>query len=59
LIYFEEVTNIRILEAVLQYVTNDNGASYFFKTIDCIKTEKRVSVEDLGTELPTKKEIDQ
>jgi hypothetical protein len=42
----------------LQYITNDNGTSYFFKTIDCIKSERRASIEELGSELPTKKEID-
>lgn len=56
-IYFELVTNIRIKQAIVYYITNDKGQSFFFKSLDCLQTEKRASVEEIGVELPTKKDI--
>lgn len=55
LIYFEDVTNVRIAEAVVHYITNDSGKTFFFKKVECVRLEKRVSIEDIGHELPTKR----
>lgn len=57
LIYFEEISNLRIEEAIVHYITNDQGATVYFKKIECIRFEKRVPVADIGIDLPTKKEI--
>lgn len=41
----------------MHYITNDQGATVYFKKIECIRFEKRVPVADIGVDLPTKKEI--
>ena len=57
LIHFEQSSNIRVKQAVLHFITNDKGSSFFFKSLECLKIEKRASVEEIGVELPTKREI--
>ena len=46
-IYFEDISNLRVKEAVLHYLTNDNGQTFFFRKIDHCKYEKRVNVNDI------------
>lgn len=43
------MSNIRVEEAIVHYITNDTGKTYFFKKIECIKTEERASIDELGT----------
>jgi hypothetical protein len=44
-------------QAVLHYITNDKGKSFFFKSLECLKTEKRATVADIDIDLPSKKDI--
>jgi len=45
LIYFEEASNLRIEEALVHYITNDEGRTFYF----------RIPIDDIGVELPNKK----
>lgn len=57
LIYFEEISNLRIEEAIVHYITNDQGRTFYFRKIECIRLEKRIPIDDIGVELPTKRDI--
>jgi hypothetical protein len=57
LIYFEEVSNLRIEEAIVHYLTNDEGRTFYFRKIECVKFEKRIAIDDIGIDLPAKKDI--
>lgn len=59
LIYYEDISNNRISEAIVSYITNDDGRSFFFKKIECLKIQHKISVDDVSRELPSKKEIAQ
>jgi hypothetical protein len=47
---------MRIEEALVHYITNDSGRSFYFKKIECIRFEKRIPIDDIGVELPNKRE---
>lgn len=56
LIYYEDICNVRIEEAVLHYITNDEGKNFFFQKIECMRVEKRALVDNIARELPTRKD---
>jgi hypothetical protein len=57
LIYFEEVSNLRIEEALVHYITNDEGRTFYFRKIECVRFERRIPIDDIGVELPNKREV--
>lgn len=51
------MTGFRIIEALVEYITNDGGLSFSLKNVSCLKMEKKKEVVTMGSELPRHKEI--
>lgn len=55
-IYYEEISNLRVEEALIEYITNDNGLHFYLKCISYLKLHPKAILQPIRKEILCVKE---